>query len=62
MAGAVLRRGVERGQIRPDVDIEILMDQLYAPLYYRLIVRHQPLGQTIAATLVRTLLDGARAR
>jgi len=60
MAGAVLRRAIERGQIRPDVDIEILMDQLYAPLYYRLVVRHQPLGDTLAPTLVRTILDGAR--
>jgi AcrR family transcriptional regulator len=62
VAGAVLRRGIERGQIRPDVDVEILMDQLYAPLYYRLIVRHQPLDKTLAPALVRTLLEGARPR
>jgi hypothetical protein len=56
----VLLRAISRGQIRPDVDIEILMDQLYAPLYYRLIVRHQPIDKTLAATLVATLLDGVR--
>jgi AcrR family transcriptional regulator len=60
LTAMVLRRAISRGQIRPDVDIEILMDQLYAPLYYRLIVRHQPLGKPLAATLVRTLLDGIR--
>src|ERR1700690_2053729 len=57
LTAAVLQRGISRGQVRPDVDIEILMDQLYAPLYYRLIVRHQPLDKTLAPTLVRTLLD-----
>jgi AcrR family transcriptional regulator len=60
MTGAVLRRAIERGQIRPDADVEILMDQLYGPLYYRLTVRHQPLDKTLAAALVRTILDGAR--
>jgi AcrR family transcriptional regulator len=62
LTGAVLRRAVARGQIRPDVDIEILMDQLYGPLYYRLTVRHQPLDETLAPALVRTLLDGLRPR
>jgi AcrR family transcriptional regulator len=60
MTGAVLRRAIDRGQIRPDVDVEILMDQLYAPLYYRLVIRHQPLGESLAPTLVRTILDGVR--
>jgi AcrR family transcriptional regulator len=62
ITGAVLRRAIERGQIRPDVDVEILMDQLYAPLYYRITVRHQPLDDSLAPDLVRTLLDGARPR
>jgi AcrR family transcriptional regulator len=60
LTAKVLQRAISRGQIRPDVDIEILMDQLYAPLYYRLIVRHQPIDKTLAATLVATLLDGVR--
>jgi AcrR family transcriptional regulator len=60
IVGALLRRAVDRGQIRPDVDVEILMDQLYAPLYYRLVIGHQPLGESLAPALVRTLLNGAR--
>jgi AcrR family transcriptional regulator len=60
MTAGVLRRAMERGQIRPGTDVEILMDQLYAPLYYRLVIRHQPLGESLAPTLVRTALDGVR--
>ncbi|HEY1918229.1 MAG TPA: TetR-like C-terminal domain-containing protein [Streptosporangiaceae bacterium] len=62
MTGMVLRRAIDRGQIRPDTDIEILMDQLYAPLYYRITVRHQPLGDALAPALVRSILDGVRPR
>ena len=62
MTGIVLRRAIDRGQIRADVDIDILMDQLYAPLYYRITVRHQPLGEALAPALVRNILDGVRPR
>lgn len=58
---AVLRRGIDRGQIRPDVDVPTVMDQLYAPLYWRLMMRHEPLDDTLAAELVRNTLEGVRA-
>jgi AcrR family transcriptional regulator len=59
---AVLRRSIERGEIRADVDMPVLMDQLYAPLYYRLTMQHEPLDRGLAEVLVRTALDGVRAR
>lgn len=61
-AGAVLRRYIDRGQIRPDTDIETVMDQLYGPLYYRLVMRHRPLDDELAGTLVAVVLDGIRLR
>jgi AcrR family transcriptional regulator len=57
---AVLQRSIDRGEIRPDVDIPALMDQLFAPIYYRLIMQHEPLDEKLAGTVVRTLLDGVR--
>jgi AcrR family transcriptional regulator len=56
----VLQRGVDRGELRRDLNLPVLMDQLYAPLYYRLTMRHEPLGDDLAETLVRQLLDGVR--
>ena len=47
-----------RGEIRPDVDIGVVLDQLYAPIYYRLMLRHEPLADDLAEVLVRTTLDG----
>jgi AcrR family transcriptional regulator len=59
---AVLRRAIDRSQIRPDVDIPTVMDALYAPLYWRLLMRHQPLEDDLADELVRNTLEGVRPR
>jgi AcrR family transcriptional regulator len=54
----VIRTGIERGDLSPDIDIDAAMDQLWAPLYYRLIFGHGPLGPDLARTLVAQLLGG----
>ncbi len=54
----VLRRAVERGEIRPDVDIPVVLDQLYGPIYYRLLLHHEPLEADLADVLVSTTLEG----
>ncbi len=61
-ASAVLERAVARGQLRPDADIPTVMDELYAPLYWRLLMRHQPLDDALADELVRNTLEGVRLR
>jgi AcrR family transcriptional regulator len=43
-AGAVVRAGIERGELRDDLDVEVVVDLLYAPLWLRLLIGHQPLG------------------
>jgi len=39
----VLRRGIATGELRADVDLEILVDSLYAPIFHRLLLQHLPL-------------------
>ncbi len=58
---AVLLQAVERGQVRRETDVAALLDQLYAPVYYRLTMRHEPLTPELAGTLVRNVLDGVRS-
>ena len=48
----VLTRAVDRGQLRAGLDIPTVMDQLYAPVYWRLMMRHEPLPARLADTLV----------
>jgi AcrR family transcriptional regulator len=54
----VLRDAAERGEIRADVDFAAAMDQLFGPLYYRLLFRHETLDERLPETLVRQMLAG----
>jgi AcrR family transcriptional regulator len=58
----VLQRAIDRSQIRPDVDVPTVMDQLYAPVYWRLMMRHEPLDDDLAVELVRDALAGIALR
>jgi AcrR family transcriptional regulator len=61
-AAALLQRAVDRGEIRPDADIPALMDLLFAPIYYRLLLEHEPLNDQLADTIVDTVLHGVARR
>ncbi len=57
-ATVVLQRGIDRGEIRKDVSLPVLMDELYGPVYYRLIARHEPLSDEFAHELVANTFRG----
>lgn len=54
----VLKRGVERGELRAGLDLEVAMDALYGPIYYRLLVGHAPLEESFADVLADYALRG----
>jgi Tetracyclin repressor-like, C-terminal domain len=54
----VLRRAQERGQVRADVDPEVVVDQLWGACYHRLLLPDQPLTEEFADALVRNLVRG----
>lgn len=54
----ILRAGVERGEILPGLDLEAVMDELFAPVYHRLFFGHDALGDDLAATLVAQVMRG----
>lgn len=58
----LLHDAVARGELRPGTDVAAALDQLFAPVYHRLLLGHRPLADDLAATLVRQLLDGLRDR
>jgi len=55
-SSAVVRRGVERGDLRADVDVEVVVDGLVSPIFYRLLVTHAPLDETFRAAVTETAL------
>jgi AcrR family transcriptional regulator len=60
---AILQRGVERGELGPEVDVDILAERLAAPLFYRHLISHDPIGDAYLARLVdSTLADAGLAQ
>src|SRR5271154_347942 len=55
---AILEASQVAGHVRPDIDPTTVLDQIYGPIYLRLLVGHAPLTDDLAATLVRTILSG----
>jgi AcrR family transcriptional regulator len=62
IGASLLRAGIERGELDAGTDIAAAVDQIFAPVYYRLLLGHEPLHDALAATLVRQVLDGLRTR
>jgi AcrR family transcriptional regulator len=62
----VLQRGVERGDLRPDLDVELALDVLGGPLFYRLLITGGPLDEQLAEgvadLIVRGFAPDARSR
>lgn len=56
-----LTRAQELGQIRSDVDLETIVDQLWGACYHRLLLPNQPLTEDFATQLVDNLLHGVAA-
>jgi hypothetical protein len=55
-----LRRAQEVGQIRDDIDPEVIVDQLWGACYHRLLLPDAPLDLAFADALVNNLLRGIR--
>lgn len=57
---AVLARGVERGELPHDVDLDLVVDLLAGPLFHRRWFSSQPLDARVAAAVVDAVLPGLR--
>ncbi len=51
-----LQRGIDRGELRPDADFNLIYDLLLGPLFMRSIVRGEPLGPNVAEQTVDIVL------
>lgn len=54
----MLVRGVERGDLRRDADLELALDVLGGTLFYRLLITGGPIDEPLADELVELLLRG----
>jgi AcrR family transcriptional regulator len=61
-AYATLRRAIRRGELKEDVDMDLLLDSLYGPIYMRFLIRHDKLTPEFVDGLCDLALGGARPR
>jgi AcrR family transcriptional regulator len=54
-----LRRGIQRGELQKDVDLDLLLDSLYGPIYMRFLIRHGSLTPDFVEGLCELTLGGA---
>ncbi|MGA8241163.1 MAG: TetR/AcrR family transcriptional regulator [Desulfobacterales bacterium] len=47
----ILNKGIERGEVASDADIELIIDLIYGPMWYRLLNNHAPLNLLFAKQL-----------
>lgn len=57
-AADAIRRGVDSGQFRSDLDVTATIDSLYAPLWLRLLVGHAALTPAAVTSIADTVTRG----
>lgn len=58
----LLRRGIERGELRPDLNLEVAIDALYGPIYWRMLTGYAPLNDAFIDELTGHIMTGLGAR
>jgi hypothetical protein len=57
----LLEQGIARGELRADLDLDLAIDALYGPIWYRLLLKHATLDDRFATALVDQLLCGIKS-
>jgi len=59
-ARVMWQRGVERGEIRKEIDSEIVLDLIYGPMIFRLLAGHGSLSEQESEAMVEAVFGGIR--
>lgn len=59
-ARVMWRRGVDRGEVREDIDSDMVLDLIYGPMIFRLLAGHGPVSASESEALVKFVFSGIR--
>ncbi len=54
-----LRRGIDRGELARNLDLDLVLDILYGAIYMRFLIRHDELSEHYVEEVCRLVLEGA---
>jgi AcrR family transcriptional regulator len=57
----ILQKAKIQGEIRPETNIDVLIDSIFGAVYYRIIIPYAPLTARYASELVAQVFSGVRA-
>ena len=57
-----LVHAIERGEVRPDVDVDSIIDAVIAPIHYRILVTGQPVARSFTDNLAQQVVAQLRDR
>lgn len=57
----ILERGVKRGELRSGLDIELCLDLIYGPIFYRLLITGEPVDDAFVGRIISYAMNGIRA-
>ncbi len=57
-AKEALRRGIDSGEFKADADLDAVIDALYGPLFYRLLLGHMPNDDAFVDGVAEAVLEG----
>jgi AcrR family transcriptional regulator len=58
VANEIIRRGVDRGELRPDLHVDVALDAPVAIVFHRLLLTGEAVDEALVARIVDQLLDG----
>ena len=56
----IVERAIDRGEVTPDTDPDVVLDMVYGPAYHRLLQSHLPLTDRFAQAVVDTVVAGVQ--
>ena len=60
-ARSLLEKGIQRGELKKSIDIDICIDLIYGPIFYRLLVTGETLDEPYVQQLILNAFEGIRS-
>ncbi|MDA8416523.1 MAG: TetR/AcrR family transcriptional regulator [Betaproteobacteria bacterium] len=58
LAKEVLQRAIDQGELKSRIDLEIIVDMLYGPIFHRMLTGHAPIDDNYVNSIISSLLEG----
>lgn len=56
----ILNRGISRGELRKDLDVELAVDLIWGPVFYRLLITGAPIDDAYIKGLIKSAFEGIK--